>query len=66
MVIVGKGKAINKAVTVVEIAKRRLDGKVKQETDIYSVEATDVWDPVEEDLDRYVAYIPLISMYHFI
>ncbi|TPX63213.1 hypothetical protein SpCBS45565_g06765 [Spizellomyces sp. 'palustris'] len=61
VVIIGKGKTINKAVTVAEIAKRRLDGKVKQDTDICSVEATDVWDPIEEDLDRYAVSVLLFD-----
>ncbi|KND04901.1 uncharacterized protein SPPG_00595 [Spizellomyces punctatus DAOM BR117] len=64
VVIIGKGKTINKAVTVAEIAKRRLDGKVKQDTDICSVEATDVWDPIEEDLDRLLVtrHLPCIKL----
>ncbi|KAI8910725.1 hypothetical protein PhCBS80983_g05547 [Powellomyces hirtus] len=52
VVIVGRGKAINKAVTVAEITKRRMDGKVKQEPSIYHVQATDVWEPVEDGLER--------------
>ncbi|RKO86564.1 hypothetical protein BDK51DRAFT_42658 [Blyttiomyces helicus] len=51
--IYGKGKTINKAVTVAEIAKRRLGPQVRQETDIFSVEATDVWEPVVADRDRW-------------
>lgn len=52
VIITGKGNSINKAVTVAEITKRKLEGKVNQETDIYNVAATDVWEPVEENLDK--------------
>jgi hypothetical protein len=53
-VIVGKGKDINKAITVAEIAKRQSPTPLRQETSIASVEATDVWEPKQEDLDKYV------------
>ncbi|KAJ3137065.1 hypothetical protein HDU90_002236 [Geranomyces variabilis] len=52
VIIVGRGKSINKAVTVAEIAKRRMDGRCKQEPSIYNLQATDVWEPIEDGLDR--------------
>ncbi|KAI8807600.1 hypothetical protein BJ742DRAFT_812190 [Cladochytrium replicatum] len=48
----GKGKTVNKAVTVTEIVKRKLVGRVTQQTQISSVKATDSWEPIEEGLDR--------------
>ncbi|KAJ3158539.1 hypothetical protein HDU86_002764 [Geranomyces michiganensis] len=53
VVIVGRGSAINKAVTVAEIAKRLMDGRCKQEPTIFNLQATDVWEPIEDGLDRY-------------
>ncbi|KAJ1550294.1 hypothetical protein HK096_007733, partial [Nowakowskiella sp. JEL0078] len=47
----GKGKSINKAVSVVEIVKRKLPGKITQNTTISSVPAIDIWEPTEENLD---------------
>ncbi|KAJ3278855.1 hypothetical protein HK104_001968 [Borealophlyctis nickersoniae] len=55
--VYGTAKAINKAVTLAEILKRKapaeLGGRqLRQETEIGSVEAVDVWESVEGDLDR--------------
>ncbi|KAI8820829.1 uncharacterized protein EV422DRAFT_65447 [Fimicolochytrium jonesii] len=66
IIITGKGNAVNKAVTVAEIAKRKLGGdkSVSQHTDIYNEEVTDVWDPIEGDLDRLlvIRHTPCIKM----
>jgi DNA-binding protein len=45
------GRAINKTVTIAEILKRRVEG-LHQNTELTSVLLTDVWEPVEEGLDR--------------
>lgn len=47
----GMGRAINKTVTVAEILKRRIAG-LHQNTIIESIEMTDVYEPIEEGLDR--------------
>ncbi|KAI9484653.1 hypothetical protein BDB00DRAFT_878554 [Zychaea mexicana] len=53
IVVVGKGASITKAVTVVEIIKRRMEGSLHQYTQLGSVSSTDQWDPVEgKDMDR--------------
>ncbi|KAI9006172.1 hypothetical protein BC832DRAFT_592261 [Gaertneriomyces semiglobifer] len=64
VVITGRGNTINKAVTVTEIVKRRLDNKLRQETEIFNIEATDIWEPVEDDLDRLLVtrYVPAIRL----
>jgi DNA-binding protein Alba len=45
------GRAINKAVTIAEIVKRRVPN-LHQITEISSTDITDVWEPLEEGLDR--------------
>lgn len=45
------GRAINKTVTIAEIIKRRIQG-LHQITQIDSTDITDVWEPLEEGLDR--------------
>jgi DNA-binding protein Alba len=45
------GRAINKTVTIAEIIKRRIAG-LYQITKIDSTDITDVWEPLEEGLDR--------------
>jgi len=45
------GRAINKTVTIAEIIKRRIVG-LHQITVIDSTDITDVWEPLEEGLDR--------------
>ncbi|KAI9139253.1 DNA/RNA-binding protein alba-like protein [Paraphysoderma sedebokerense] len=50
--IIGIGKSINKTVSVAEIVKRRMNGSLHQYTEIGSRDERDVWDPVEENLDR--------------
>ncbi|KAJ3128266.1 hypothetical protein HK098_004841 [Nowakowskiella sp. JEL0407] len=52
LVISGKGRAINKTVSVAEIVKRNFNGQITQETEITSVQAIDTWDPIEENLDK--------------
>ena len=55
IVIVGQGNTINKAVTVVEIIKRKMEGSLHQYTQLGSVSSKDQWDPVEgKNMDRYV------------
>ncbi|ORX62094.1 hypothetical protein DM01DRAFT_326070 [Hesseltinella vesiculosa] len=55
VVIVSKGKAINRGITVVEIIKRRKDGKLHQYNQMGIVTASEQWSPVnEDDLDRQV------------
>jgi len=44
------GRAINKAVTIAEILKRKLP--LHQQNSLTSVEMVDVYDPIEEGLDR--------------
>ncbi|KAJ8662861.1 hypothetical protein O0I10_001037 [Lichtheimia ornata] len=66
IVIVGKGPTINKAVTVVEIIKRKMEGSLHQYTQLGSVTTTEQWDPVEgKDMDRMVAEkrTPVIIMH---
>ncbi|KAK3277983.1 hypothetical protein CYMTET_14050 [Cymbomonas tetramitiformis] len=45
------GRAINKTVTIAEIIKRRVVG-LHQNTSICSTDITDVWEPLEEGLNR--------------
>lgn len=61
------GRAINKTVTIVEIAKRRIVVRLRlailrllaqglhQDTAIGSVDVKDTWEPLEEGLDVYEA-----------
>ena len=46
------GRAISRTVTIAEIIKRRIPG-LHQVTKIDSTGITDVWEPLEEGLDRY-------------
>ncbi|KAF7724252.1 hypothetical protein EC973_001208 [Apophysomyces ossiformis] len=48
IVIVGKGITVNKAVTVVEIIKRRMEGTLHQYTQLGSVTTVEQWEPVKE------------------
>ncbi|KAG4107712.1 hypothetical protein H8356DRAFT_1624091 [Neocallimastix lanati (nom. inval.)] len=59
LVITGKGNAINKAVTVAEIIKRKVIEDHKrndliQENDIEIVKSKDTWTPIEDKLDKIV------------
>lgn len=46
---------VNKAVTVVEIIKRRMEGSLHQYTQLGSVTSTEEWDPIKgKDMDRYL------------
>ncbi|KAI8379093.1 uncharacterized protein BYT42DRAFT_613430 [Radiomyces spectabilis] len=47
IVIVGKGVSVNKAVSVVEIIKRRMEGTLHQYTQLGSVKTVEKWDPVQ-------------------
>jgi DNA-binding protein Alba len=51
VILKAMGRAINKAVTIAEILKRRVPG-LHQITRVHSTEVTDVWEPIEEGLDR--------------
>jgi len=51
VVLKAMGRAINKTVTIAEIIKRRIPG-LHQNTNIDSTDITDVWEPIEEGLDR--------------
>lgn len=62
--VVGLGRAINKAVTVAEILRRKF-GDVHQLTKLSSVTITDRYEPLEEGLDvrkrrRFIALSPKI------
>jgi DNA-binding protein Alba len=63
VVLKAMGRAINKAVTIAEILKRKMT--LHQVNDLASVEMIDVYEPVEEGLDivtsrRYVSCIKII------
>lgn len=45
-----------KIVTIAEILKRRVPG-LHQITRVHSTEVTDVWEPIEEGLDRFLKKI---------
>lgn len=49
VVVTGHGQAINKVVSVVEMVKRT--NSVQSNVDIYSASETDVWKPLDEQLD---------------
>jgi DNA-binding protein Alba len=55
IVLKAMGRAINKTVTIAEILKRRVQG-LHQITHIDSTDITDVWEPLEEGLDRFVYF----------
>jgi DNA-binding protein len=53
IIVVGKGVNVNKAVTVVELVKRRMQGTLHQYTQIGSVSVVEQWDATEDKaLDR--------------
>ncbi len=56
IVLKAMGRAINKTVTIAEIIKRRIPN-LHQITTIDSTDITDVYEPLEEGLDRYVSYV---------
>ncbi|KAI9263706.1 hypothetical protein BY458DRAFT_587755 [Sporodiniella umbellata] len=47
IVLVGKGSSVNKAVTVVEIIKRKMMGTLHQYTQLGTDEVVEQWDPIE-------------------
>ncbi|KAI8061425.1 hypothetical protein BC940DRAFT_336944 [Gongronella butleri] len=49
VVIVSKGKAINRGITVVEIIKRRKDGKLHQYNQMGIVTTSEQWTPAKDD-----------------
>lgn len=60
VVLKAMGRAINKTVTIAEIIKRRIPN-LHQITEISSTDITDVYEPLEEGLDRYGLPYPLES-----
>jgi DNA-binding protein len=52
LIIHGRAKAITKAITVAEIVKRKMDVPLDQQTEIYTAQTQDDWDPVDKELDR--------------
>ncbi|KAL2911961.1 Ribosome biogenesis protein erb1 [Polyrhizophydium stewartii] len=64
VVVHGKSKAINKAVTVAEIVKRRADMQVVQTNQLFSEEETDVWEPVNEELDMWSGLLTMVPSLH--
>lgn len=51
VILKAMGRAINKTVTIAEIIKRRIPG-LHQITRMDSTDITDVWEPLEDGLDR--------------
>ncbi|KAI8092677.1 uncharacterized protein BX664DRAFT_347947 [Halteromyces radiatus] len=49
IVVVGKGNTINKAITIVEIIKRRMDGTLHQYNQIGTVTSTEQWAPIKDN-----------------
>lgn len=48
IVLVGKGRFVNKTVTVVEMIKRKMQGTLHQYTQIGSVSVVEQWDATED------------------
>ncbi|KAI7902959.1 uncharacterized protein BX663DRAFT_551821 [Cokeromyces recurvatus] len=66
IIVVGKGVNVNKAVTVVEMVKRKMQGTLHQYTQIGSVSLVEQWDPVNnKDLDSIQVNkkVPVIIIY---
>ncbi|KAG1441496.1 hypothetical protein G6F56_011454 [Rhizopus delemar] len=66
IILVGKGQCVNKAVTVVEMIKRKMQGTLHQYTQLGNVTVTERWDPLEEkELDSIQVNkkIPVIIMH---
>ena len=51
IILKAMGRAISRTVTIAEIIKRRIVG-LHQITRIDSTDITDIWEPLEEGLDR--------------
>ncbi|KAJ8331249.1 hypothetical protein O5D80_8726 [Batrachochytrium dendrobatidis] len=64
VIVKGESKAINKAVTVVEIAKRKAGIAVLQDTQLYQHEEIDVWEPIIDKMDvlNVSRHLPCIRM----
>ncbi|KAG5461575.1 MAG: hypothetical protein BJ554DRAFT_6210 [Olpidium bornovanus] len=58
--IIGAGKAITKAVSIVEIVKRRNNGTLHQYTAIGTEDEVDEWVPKERELDTRAGRLPLL------
>ncbi|CAO3679568.1 unnamed protein product [Rhizopus stolonifer] len=66
IILVGKGQCVNKAVTVVEMIKRKMQGTLHQYTQLGNVSVAERWDPLEEkELDSIQVNkkIPVIIMH---
>ncbi|KAJ1344983.1 hypothetical protein BSLG_000498 [Batrachochytrium salamandrivorans] len=64
VIIKGQSKAINKAVTVVEIVKRKAGVPVVQTCQLYQHEETDIWEPISDNLDvlNVTRHLPCIML----
>lgn len=56
VILKAMGAAINTAVTVAEIIKRRVKG-IHQITEVQSTEVVDEWEPLEQGLKKFVKNI---------
>ncbi|CEP12261.1 hypothetical protein [Parasitella parasitica] len=66
IVVVGKGQFVNKAVTVIEMVKRKMQGTLHQYTQIGSVSVIEQWDAInDEKLDSVQVNkkVPVIIIY---
>ncbi|KAI9485463.1 MAG: hypothetical protein EXX96DRAFT_603791 [Benjaminiella poitrasii] len=66
IIVIGKGLHVNKAVTVVEMVKRKMQGTLHQYTQIGSVSVVEQWDPInDKDLDSVQVNkkVPVIIIY---
>ncbi|KAI8646696.1 hypothetical protein BD408DRAFT_428400 [Parasitella parasitica] len=66
IVVVGKGQFVNKAVTVIEIVKRKMQGTLHQYTQVGSVSVIEQWDAInDEKLDSVQVNkkVPVIIIY---
>ena len=70
MEIYARGKNVTKAVSIAEMANRKLEGDaagavvVHQQTSIGSLKAEDAWDPIDAALDRIIVtrHLPTITI----
>ncbi|KAG2205875.1 hypothetical protein INT46_006908, partial [Mucor plumbeus] len=66
IIVVGKGQFVNKAVTVIEMVKRKMQGTLHQYTQLGSVSVMEQWDATsDEKLDSVQVNkkIPVIIIY---
>ncbi|KAI8885181.1 hypothetical protein K501DRAFT_216324 [Backusella circina FSU 941] len=62
-IITGKGAHVNKAVSVVEIIKRQMQGTLHQYTQIGSVSVVEQWDAEALDSVKVEKKVPVIIIY---